>query len=595
MSATDGSRSWDLTAIYEDLPAWEAQLREVQELLPELVAFDGRLHEGPQLLASALECRARLDRLVNSLETYARLLSDQDTRNAGPRGMLQRAEALSASLAESAAFLAPELLGLAHETLASFLEEEPRLHPFRRLLEQIERLRDFTLGREAEDVLGKTRRIVGGGLCVSDLLRDTEIPWPTVSLSDGSDLRLDPSGYSIGRTLPVRSDRLRVFEAFHGTLRSFKASLGASLHSTIKEHLFFCRARGYPSCLAAALHENEVDETAYHMLLAEVNGALPALHRYLRLRARILALDDLAYHDIYAPLVDDTSSDYSWDGSRRQVLESVAPLGESYTAKLSEALHTRWVDVDRRPGKRAGAYVHDGAFDAHPYMLLNHTNDFHGASTLAHESGHLMHSCLSQETQAYPTARYVIFVAEVASTFGEALFFHHSLDRAQTREQRLSLLGNYLENIRGTVFRQAMFAEFEFAVHSAVERNESLTGDDLSRRYLDLLRRYHGSDQDVVRIDEVYGAEWAFVPHFHYNYYVYQYATSFVAATALSRMVLRQEAGAVERYLEFLGSGCSHPPVELLRRAGVDMTSPDPIRATMSEMNEIMDQIEELL
>jgi oligoendopeptidase F len=331
------------------------------------------------------------------------------------------------------------------------------------------------------------------------------------------------------------------------------------------------------------------------MLVREINASLETLHRYLALRARILDLDDLRYHDIYAPLVDKVAIDYTWANAKKLVVDSLAPLGRDYTSRLQHALDSGWTDVYPRPGKRAGAYMNGSVYDVHPYMLLNHQDDYPSTSTLAHEAGHLMQSWYSNEAQPYPTASYAIFVAEVASTVNEVIFFKQMVAGADDEDTRLALLGRFLDGLRGTVFRQAQFAEFELAIHETAERGEPLTGDSLDALYLDLLKKYYGHEQGVMQIDDVYAVEWAYVPHFHFNFYVYQYATSYVAAIALAEGILEERSGALERYLTFLKAGSTSPPVVLLQDAGVDMTKPEPIRAAMRLMNEVMDRIDEIL
>jgi oligoendopeptidase F len=448
------------------------------------------------------------------------------------------------------------------------------------------------LDARSEELLGLTSRIRGVGSTVAGLLRNAEMPWSTITLSDGSELRVDPAGYSKGRRLTSRDDRIATYQAFYGQLEAFKGTLASTLSGTVQEHVFESRIRDYPSSLEASLAANEVDPAVYDMLVDEINANLPTLHRYLRLRGRILGIDDLRYHDMYPPLVKSVTADYSWENSRKLVLEALAPLGEEYVERFRSPLDRGWVDVYPRTGKRSGAYVNDGAHEVHPYMLLNHQDDYLSASTLAHEGGHLMHSWYSQETQPYPTSRYTIFVAEVASTVNEVMFFRHLVADAADDQARLALLGNFLEGLRQTVFRQTMFAEFERAIHERAERGEPLTGEGLNALYGDMLRRYHGESEGVMTIDDLFTAEWAFVPHFHYDFYVYQYATSYIAAIALAEGLIEKRPGALERYLAFLGAGSSKPPVELLREAGVDMTSPEPIRAAMRLMNEVMDGIE---
>ena len=371
-----------------------------------------------------------------------------------------------------------------------------------------------------------------------------------------------------------------------------QGSLAMTVATTAKEHVFNARVRNYDSTLEASVLNNEVDPAVYKMLLSEINASLPTLHRYLKLRGDMLGVEDLAYYDMYPDIVDAVTADYGWKSSVELVLDSLRPLGEDYVKDLRYATENRWIDVYPTEGKRSGAYVTGAAYDVHPYMLLNHQDDYDSASTFAHEAGHLMHSYYSQKALPFALSEYEIFVAEVASTVNEVLFFKNMVSKARTDDERLALLGSFLEGMRLTVFRQTMFAEFELTAHEMAEKGEPLTGDSLNAAYLDLLKRYHGEAEGVMRIDDLYAAEWAFIPHFHYNYYVYQYATSYIAATKLAEDILEGREGALERYRAFLRSGGTKPPVELLQDAGVDMTSPEPIRAAMRLMNDVMDQIE---
>jgi oligoendopeptidase F len=594
MGRADDPRRWDLTDIYPSVEDWERDRSALLDRARRLEAWRGRLAEGAEVLASVLDEQSEIHRLAQRLHTYASLASDEDLREPGPRAMEQRIEANLSELATLTSWIEPELLQLSPEQVRRMLEGSDALKVHQRYIERIEKRRDHTLDADGERLLGMARLIRGDGEKISGLLRDAEIPWPTIRLSTGEEVRLDPTGYSRTRNSRVRADRLSVFHAFHATLQEFKESLAAGVYATVKEHVFEARARSYPTSRDAALAGTEVPAAVMDTLFSEVRSALPLLHRYLQTRGRLLGVDDLAYHDLYPPLVDEVRADYGWDAAREVVAEALSPLGEDYVKRARTALRSRWIDVDPRRGKRSGAYVNDGAYGVHPYMLLNHTEDFHGVSTIAHELGHLMHSWYSQEAQPYPTARYAIFVAEVASTLNEILLLRHLIGGAEAPDQRLALLGHHLENIRGTVFRQTMFAEFESQLHEVVEAGDALTGQEMNERYGALLRRYHGHDGGVMRIDERYDAEWGFVPHFHYDFYVYQYATSFVAATALARRILDGETGARERYLGFLRTGSTKPPVDLLRDAGVDMTAPDPIRATMDEMRGVLDAIDEL-
>jgi oligoendopeptidase F len=587
--------TWNLSEIYASDASWDTARGELAGRRQVMDRFKGRLGESAATLKEALDAMFALQMEASRIAVYAAMRADEDQRESGPQGMLQAFQSVASDLQAATAWIDPELLSIPRDKLASFVEAEPGLSVYGRYLERLEKRRPHVLDPESEKLLGMASRIQGEGSTIGGLLRNAEIPWPTITLSDGSELRVNVQGYTKGRAAANRDDRAATFAAFYEQLQGFKGSLAASLSATVQEHVFASRVRSYDSSLDAALAPNEVDPAVYRMLVQEINASLPTLHRYLKLRGRILGIDDLRYHDIYPPLVPEVASDYSWENAKKLVAVALEPLGDEYVGQLGQALDSGWVDVYPRPGKRAGAYVNDGAYEVHPYMLLNFQEDYASTSTLAHEAGHLMHSWFSQKAQPYPTSSYAIFVAEVASTVNEVLLFRDRVAAADSDEARLSILGSFLEGVRGTVFRQTMFAEFELAIHEMAERGEPLTGDGLNALYGELLEKYHGEAQGVMQIDEPYFVEWAFVPHFHYNFYVYQYATSYVAAIALAEGIQEDRPGARARYMEFLSSGSTRPPVELLQAAGVDMTSPEPIRAAMRLMNEIMDRIEEIL
>jgi oligoendopeptidase F len=587
--------TWDLSQIYATDDAWQQARRELAERQTALEPFKGRLGSSAEVLEQALETRFSLEMQAGRLNAYAGMRADEDLRESGPQGMQQSLQSVLADLKTATAWVEPELLAIPAERIESFVEDRPGLAVYRRYLERLEKRRPHVLDPQGEAILGASQRMHGAGATIGGLLRNAEMPWPTIRLTDGSEVRIDPAGYVRVRSSMNRADRVAAYDAYYNGLEAFKGSLAATLSATVQEHIVESRVRRYSSSLEASLAENEVETGVYRMLIDEINAGLPTLQRYLRLRGRILGIDDLRYHDMYPPLVDDVSANYSWESSKKLALESFAPLGREYVERFGEAMESGWVDVYPKTGKRSGAYVNDDAYEVHPYMLLNHQDDYNSATTLAHEGGHLLHSWYSQEAQPYPTSRYAIFVAEVASTVNEVLFFKHLVARAADDDARLALLGNFLEGLRVTIFRQTMFAEFELAIHEAVERGEPLTGEGLNELYGGLLRRYHGEAQGVMKIDDLHVVEWASVPHFHYNFYVYQYATSYVAAIALAEGIEQDRSGAREQYLDFLRSGSTRPPVELLAAAGVDMTSPEPIRAAMRLMNQVLDQIEEIL
>lgn len=582
--------TWDLTPVFASDDAWQQALTAFRARLDDLTPFRGKLKKE---LPAALEVWFSLDRDLNKLYGYASMRSDLDTRAPGPQGMEQAVRGLAAELSAKNAWFEPELLTIPAGPLARF-RKSAEVAPYLRYLDRLEKRRPHVLDADGERLLGLAGGALGTSATIGGLLRDGEIPWPTIKLADGRSLRIDATGYGQGRSSSVRADRVATYKAFYATLDAHEGSLATALAGTVQEHLFLARARGYDSALQAALAANEVDPAVYDMLIREIDTGLPTLHRYLKLRARLLGVSDLAYHDLYPSLLPGVSTAYDYDTSKRLTLEAVAVLGQDYVDALKHALDHRWVDVFPGPGKRTGAYVTDPFYGIHPYMLLNHTDDYQGLTTLAHEAGHLMHSHFSQTTQPYPTSGYSIFVAEVASTVNEVLLFEHLLKGAPDDKARLALLGQFLEGMRTTVYRQTMFATFERDIHAAAEAGEPLSADKLDAAYLALLRRYHGHDLGVTTIDDAYASEWAFIPHFHYDFYVYQYATSYIAAIALARGILDGEPGAVERYRTFLASGSTKPPVELLAAAGVDMTKPEPMRAAVAYMSDVITRIEAL-
>lgn len=593
--AGESPLNWDLTEIYASEEAWAEAKGEIGDKIKLVDPYKGRLGESSANLKAVLDASYAIRMQASRLYGYASMRGDEDLRESGPQGMQAELGAMFADMTAATAWIDPEILSIPPDTLKKFQAEDPGLAIYARYLERLEKQRPHVLDARSEQILGMGSRITGVGANIGGLLRNAEIPWPTITLTDGTELRLDPSGYTVGRIQQNRDDRIKSYQEFFGTFEAFKSTLAATLSATVNEHVFNKQVRNYDSSLHASVSGNEVDPAVYRMLIKEINNNLPTLHRYIKLRARIMGIDDLRYHDMYPSLVSKVDADYSWENSKKLVLDALKPLGGEYVKRFGHALESGWVDVYPRKGKRSGAYVTGAAYEVHPYMLLNHTDDYNGTSTLAHEGGHLMHSSFSQEANPYPTSGYAIFVAEVASTVNEVLLQKDLVAKADGDEARLALLGNFLESLRNTVFRQTMFAEFELAIHEMVERGEALTGDNLNELYAEMIRRYHGEAEGVMKIDDLYTVEWAFIPHFHYNFYVYQYATSYVAAIALAEGILEDRPGAREKYLAFLKSGGTRPPVELLKGAGVDMTRPEPIHAAMRLMNEVMDQIDQII
>ena len=587
---------WNLADIFTDAAAWRKQKDAVTAEIPKLREFRGKLGASPQSLASALELATRLNKELTRLYVYASMLADTDTRISEPQGMQQEMQQIYAHFGAEASFIEPEVLKVGTTTIEKFIGSEPRLKTYTFYLRDIVRRAPHTLSDAEEKLLADASPLAGSASNIYGILTNADFPYPTITLGDGRMVKVDQAGYSELRTSKNRDDRKAAMSSFFGALGGFSRTFGTTINSEVQKVLFYARARKYNSNLDASLDPANIPVTVYTRLVAGVNRHLPTFHRYLKLRKRMMEIsDDLHYYDLYAPLVSSVDLRYSPEEAQKHVLAAFAPLGSDYQGVVHRAFKERWLDWHPTDGKRSGAYSNGGAYDVHPYMLLNYLGQYNDVSTLAHELGHTMHSYYSNKTQPYQMADYATFVAEVASTFNEALLIDHMLKQIKDTPTRLSLLGNYLENIKATVFRQTQFAEFELRLHEMAEKREPITGDALAKLYLDITRRYYGHDQKVTVVDDYIAHEWSFVPHFYRDFYVFQYATSFTAAEALSAKVLSGDKEATKRYLTFLSAGGSDYPVELLKKAGVDMTTDEPLDLTIRKMNAVMDEMEKLL
>jgi oligoendopeptidase F len=586
---------WDLSPIYPSDQAWRAAKEKFAARLPQFREFQGTLAASAARLADALETQSGFDKELARLFVYAGLHSDEDTRVSGYQGMQQEMIQLASSFGTETAFMEPEILKMDDATIGRFIAEEPRLKIYRHYLEDIARRRAHTLSKAEEKLLASASVMASGPSSVYGIFADADFPYPSVTLSDGKTVKLDKAAFSLHRASPAREDRQKVMEAFFTALGKYRATFGSMMNSNVQTSVFYARARHYDTSLQASLDQPNIPVSVYARLVEGVNRNLPTFHRYLRLRKRMMGVPELHYYDLYAPLVSSVDANYPVKVAEKNILEALSPLGSEYAVGAKRAFTERWIDMYPTEGKTAGAYSNGGAFDVHPYMLLNYNGKYEDMSTLAHELGHTMHSYFSNKTQPYALSSYPIFVAEVASTFNEALLMDYMLKSINEDATRLSLLGNYLESIKGTVFRQTQFAEFELRMHERVEKGEPLTGDSLSKLYAEIVKRYYGHDQGVCIVDDYVANEWAFIPHFYNSFYVFQYATSFTASSALSEKVLAGAPGATERYLQFISAGKSKYPIELLKEAGVDMTTDEPLELTVKKMNRVMDEMEKLL
>jgi oligoendopeptidase F len=594
-SAIPDRYKWNLAEIYPSEDAWRAAKDKLVAELPAIRPFKGTLGSSAQKLADALELSTRLAKELTRLYVYASMKSDEDTRVSLYQGMQQEMAQIGANFGAETSFVEPEILKLDAAKVDSFIASEPRLKVYTFYLHDILRRRAHTLTDSEERLLANSSLVAAASSDIFGILSNADFPYPTVTLSDGKTAKLDSAGFSLHRASPNRGDREKVMSAFFGALGGFRGTFGSTLNGQVQSDVFYARARNYKSALERSLDAANIPTTVYTRLIDGVNRGLPTFHRYLNLRKKMMGVSELHYYDLYAPLVASTDLNYTAEEAEKHIMAALKPLGADYAAGATRAFNERWMDLYPSPGKRSGAYSNGGAYDVHPYMLINYNGKYNDVSTVAHELGHTMQSYLSNKTQPYPLADYPIFVAEVASTFNEALLIDHMLKTITDDAAKLSLLGNYLEGIKGTVFRQTQFAEFELRVHEMAEKGEPLTGDALSKLYADITKKYYGHDKNVCIVDDYIQHEWAFIPHFYRNFYVFQYATSFTASAALSEKVLAGDAAATRRYLTFLSAGGSKYPIDLLKDAGVDMTSDEPLTLTMQKMNRVMDEMEKIL
>ncbi|MBI3004806.1 MAG: oligoendopeptidase F [Ignavibacteriales bacterium] len=585
---------WNLAEIYVSDIVWKSEKDRIVGEIPKIENFKGKLGQSAGDLVACLDFTGSLTKELTRLYAYASMNSDQDTRDSKYLGFQQEMSQVYSDFSAKASFVEPEILKISKQTIDGFLKQDKRLEIYRHYLDDILRRQAHTGTESEEKIIADATLMADGPQNIYGIFSNAEFPFPEVMLNDGKTVKLDHSAFALHRTARNRDDRKTVFAAFFSKKYEFRRTFGTQIYAEVKKNMFFQRARKYASCLESALDAHNIPVQVYHSLVDNVNANLGTFHRYLKLRKRILGLDELHYYDLYAPLVADVDLKYSVEEAQQHITASLSPLGSDYIAVTKKAFSGRWVDMFPTEGKRSGAYSNGSAFDVHPYMLMNYNGKYDDISTLTHELGHTMHSYLSNKTQPYPTSQYPIFVAEVASTFNEALLIDYMLKTIKDDNVRLSLLGNYLEGFKGTIFRQTQFAEFELRIHQLAEKGESLTGDSLCSLYEEITKRYYAHDRGVCVVDDEIKAEWAYIPHFYYNFYVYQYATSFTASAALSEQVLAGEKEVTNRFLEFLSSGGSDYPINLLKKAGVDMTTSAPFEFAMKKMNRIMVEMEKI-
>ena len=583
--------TWNLESIYPSDDDWEREAQSLQRRLPELEALKGTLAQSGQALLIVLRKRDELFEELGRLAAYAHMRRDEDTTRSTYQGMADRATQLLVRATTAAAYIEPEILALPQTTLDRFLREAPGLELYRHQLDDLNRKRPHVRSAEIEAVLAATGEIAVAPGTIFTMIENADLSLPMMKNEAGEEVQLTQGNYLVFIRSADRRVRKEAFEGLHGTFFKQRNTIATTLSSQVKADIFYTQQRGYPSCREHALAEDNIPTSVYDNLVETVSEHIPLLDRYLKLRKRVLQLDELHMYDLYVPIVQEAQNEISYEQARETVVAALAPLGENYISALRQGFQQRWIDVYETPGKASGAYS-SGAYGTQPFILLNFHGNRDGMYTLAHELGHSMHSLYTRAHQPYQYGDYTLFVAEVASTLNEGLMTEYLLKTTTDRALRLAILNHSLEEFRGTLFRQTMFAEFEQRVHSLAEQGEPLTADSLSATYRALNQKYYGAE---ATIDDLINIEWARIPHFYSSFYVYQYATGVSAASALVQQILHEGKPAVDRYLKFLRSGSSDYSIELLKQAGVDMTSPEPVRQALSLFESHLKQMEELI
>ncbi|WP_336001707.1 oligoendopeptidase F [Halorientalis halophila] len=588
-SDIDEQYKWDLEALYADDEAWEDAFESVQERLSDLEAYEGRVTEDAGTLLDVLELREEIMRSVSNVTSYARMRRDEDTTDSHYQALLARSQSLSSEAQSAASFIEPELQALDRDDVDEMVDAEPDLETYEHYFDDVLRMKDHTRSAEIENLLAELGEVTGAAGEVYNTLANADMEFPAVEDPEGETRRITLNNFTTLQKNPDRAFRREVYEQFYDEWATVRNAVGAAYKNSVKTDGKLARARNYDTAREAALDGPNVPVEVYDNLVDTVRSNLDQLHRHADLKRESIGADELRMWDLYVPMVEGESPEVTYEEAREYVTEAVAPLGEEYQSRLAEGLESRWVDVYETDGKQSGAYS-GGTYDSQPYILMNYQDDVSSMYTLAHELGHSLHSQLTSEEQPYVYSGYEIFVAEVASTVNETLLTHHLLDTVDDERLRRHVLNEYLERFRSTLYRQTMFAEFEHRAHELSEAGEALTPDRLDELYRDLKGDYYAPAELDDRIER----EWMRIPHFYRAFYVYQYATGISAAVALVDEILENGDTAAEQYVDFLRRGSREYPLELLRGAGVDMASPEPVESALSVYGDYLDEFAEL-
>ncbi len=585
----DKSLKWKIEDIYATDDAWKSDYEKIKSLLPDILKFKGKVTSSAENLLSVLKLNDEISKLFSSVYVYANMKWHEDTSNSFYQGLADQSSSLMVQVNSAASFIVPEILG--SDKIEEFLETNKELDFYKIYLNNLLRLKAHILSPEIEEILAQSGEIMDSPDNIFAMLNNADITFDDIPNERGEMVELTKGRYTSYLESQDRKVREAAFKSLYKSYIKQKNTLTAIFNANVKKDAFIAKVRKYNSSLEAALDDSNIPVEVYHNLIKAVENKLPLMHKYVNLRKKLLGVDELHMYDLYVPMVKDVEMNISFEQAKEKVLEGLAPMGEEYLSLLKKGFNEGWIDVCENQRKRSGAYSW-GTYGVHPYVLLNHQDNLDSTFTLAHEMGHAIHSYYSDTNQPYIYASYKIFVAEVASTVNESLLMQHMINTAKDKTQKAYLINHFLEKFRGTLFRQTMFAEFEMITHKMVEDGEALTADVLCDIYHKLNKKYFGND---ITIDSEIDMEWARIPHFYSAFYVYQYSTGFSAAIALSQKILEQGQKAVEPYVSFLKSGGSDYPINLLKIAGVDMTTAEPIDKALDLFDKLLNELEELM
>jgi oligoendopeptidase F len=582
---------WDLSSLYESLDSFESDFEIVKTKSDQLIEYKGKILKTATNLLEVIELSLQVSRILSNLYAFAKMRSDEDTGDTENQGLVSRVESLSVTISSKTSFITPEILSGSKEKIESYIDDNIALKEYRQHLDDILRMKPHVLSEKEEKIIAQAGEVMAGSENIFSMLNNADFKFPTIKDENGEDLQLSHGNFIKTLEKPHREVRAEAFKKYYSVYENHKNAIATTLATQIKKDVFIAKTRNYDSALEASLNNNKIPTTVYDRLIESVHENIDGLHDYIALRKKALGLDELHMYDLYTPIIKSVDFEIPYNESKDMLLKSLKPLGEEYVSVVNDAFNKKWIDVYESQGKRSGAYSY-GTYDSLPYILLNYQDNLNSLFTLTHEMGHSMHSYLTRNKQPFVYGDYSIFLAEIASTTNEAFLTDYLLENLEDEQKKLYVLNHYLEQFRGTIFRQVMFAEFEKFMHEKVEKGEPLTVDVLNKKYKELNEFYYGPS---VVVDDEIALEWARIPHFYYNFYVFQYATGFSAAIAMNKKIKEEGPSAVKDYIEFLSGGSSKYPIDLLKQAGIDMTSKAPVEDALKVFKSKVKEMEMML